>query len=85
MAQSTIITGPLIPYSYTVVLQVFHVRVAPQKPQQLVYDTFKMELFRGKQRKALAQVKTHLMAEDTFSSRSSTVCLYSAMVNYFLQ
>jgi len=50
-----------------VLIEVANVRVAPQKPEQLVNDRFDMQLFGGEQREsrsAIAQIKTSLRTKD---------------------
>src|ERR1700730_2100890 len=62
--------GPLIPYRDAVFVEVAHIGVAAQKPEQLVDDRFQMELLRGKQRKFLSQIESRLSAENRKCSRA---------------
>ena len=49
-AQLAILVCPFIPYAHTVLLQVFDVGVALQKPSSFVYDGFQVQLFCRQQR-----------------------------------
>ena len=61
-------------------LQILHVCVAAQEPQQLVDDALQVQFLRGKQGKSLAEVKAHLMAEDALRTRTGAVTLRHAFV-----
>ena len=63
-AEIALLVGPLVPDGDAVFVQVAHVGVAAQKPEQLVDDRFEMEFLRGEQRKSLPQIETRLRAED---------------------
>ena len=57
--------GPLIPNADTVVLQILHIGVALQEPQQFVNDGFQMHFLGSDQRKTIFKIETHLMAKHT--------------------
>src|SRR3546814_394786 len=63
-AQVAAFVGPFVPDAYASFLQPAHVRIAAQKPQQFNKNAFGVQFFGGDQRKALAQVETHLVTED---------------------
>ena len=63
-AQIAFVVGPLIPNGHAVFFQIADVGIAVEKPQKLVNDRTQMQLLSGQQRKACAQIKAHLMAED---------------------
>ena len=62
-AEVAIRFGPFIPDRDAVVLQVFDVGVALQKPQQFMDDRLQVYLLGGHQRKAGVQVEAQLSAE----------------------
>jgi len=74
-AQFAIVGGPLIPDGAAALLQPLGVAVAAQEPQQLQDDALQVHLLRGHQRKALAQVKAHLVAEHTGGASAGAVGL----------
>ena len=77
--QFTVLIGPFVPNPHTVVLQVFHVCVAIQEPQQFVYDRLQMQFFCCKQRETVLQVEAHLVSEDAYRTSASAVALLCAL------
>ena len=63
-AEISFFVGPLIPNRDAVFVQVTHVGVAAQEPEQLVDDRLEMQLLRGEQRKSFAQIEPRLRAEN---------------------
>lgn len=63
--QIALFIGPFVPYPHPVVLEVPHVRISLQKPEQLIYDGTEMQFFGGDEREAFFQVEAHLVAEYT--------------------
>src|SRR5262249_15972240 len=63
-AEFAVLVRPFIPDVHAVVGQIFDVRLAAQKPQQLVDDRFQMKPLRRDHRKAIAQIEAHLVTED---------------------
>ena len=55
--------GPLIPNADTVVLQILHIGVALQEPQQFVNDGFQMHFLGSDQWETIFKIETHLMAK----------------------
>ena len=76
VAQVAVGAGPLVPDAYAMLLQVLHVGVALQEPEQFVDDGFQMELLGGEAGEAVVQMEAHLMAEDTDGARSGAVALF---------
>ena len=68
-----------IPDVYTIVYQVLDIGIATQKPQQLIDDTLEEELLSSNQRKALAEVETHLVAKDSLGTCSCSVATNNAL------
>ena len=64
-AQFAVFVGPFVPNSHTIFLKIFHVCVSIEKPKQFVNNGFEVQLLRSEQRKALCEVKTHLVSENT--------------------
>ena len=81
VAKVAILVGPLVPDSYTVVLQVFNVGVARQKPQQFVNNRFQVQFFRRQAGESRVQVEAHLVAEGADGARSSAVAFLVARRN----
>ena len=82
VSQVAVLVGPFVPYPHSVLLQVAHVGVAAQKPQQFVYDAFQMQFLGGEQWEALAQVEAHLVAEDALRARARSVGFLGALFQY---
>ena len=72
--------GPLVPDGDAVVVEVFHVGVAGEEPQQLVDDRAQMELLGGHKRKTVVQVEAHLAAEHAQGSSAGAVAFAGAVV-----
>ena len=77
-SEFSVFVSPLVPDAYTMLLQVFHVRVAFQEPQQFVDDRLQMEFLGGEQRESVVEVVTALGAEDADGSCTCTVTFLSA-------
>ena len=60
-------------------LQVAHVRVALQEPQQFVDDRLQVQLLRRQQREAVLKVVAALRAEDADGACSRAVALLDAL------
>ena len=78
-AEVTILARPFVPDRAAALLQPFDVAPALQKPQQLDDDGLEKDLFGGDERKALAQVKSHLVAEDAAGAGAGAVVFFDAM------
>src|SRR3981081_1945534 len=68
--------GPLIPDGHTMVIEIFDVGVAGEKPKQLIDDRLEMKLFCRGERKTLTQVEAHLVPEHRQGSRAGTVLFH---------
>ena len=73
VAQAAVGVGPFVPYAHAVLLQVGHISVAAQEPQQFVDYRFEMELFCGEQWESVGEVESHLVAEHASGSGSGAV------------
>ena len=56
-------------------LEIAHVGVAAQEPQQFIDDRLEVQLLGGKKRETLFEIEPHLMAEDTLGARTCAVGL----------
>ena len=74
--------GPFVPDAHAVVLQVFHVGVAFEEPEQFVYYRLQVQLFRCKQRKTVLKVEAHLVAEDAYRASAGAVVFLYAFRHY---
>jgi hypothetical protein len=61
-------------------LQVLHVGISFEKPQQFVDDGRQVKFLCGDHREPLREVKPHLVPKDRFCSRTGSVGLVSAFV-----
>ena len=75
-----VVVGPLVPDRDAAVLEPLDVGVASEEPQQLGEDRPGVHLLRGDQREALAQVESHLVAEDALRPGAGAVVLLGAGV-----
>jgi hypothetical protein len=73
-----ILVGPLVPDANTMVLQVLYVGVALKKPQQLVDDTFKVELLGGEQGETIVEIIATLGTKDADGACTGAVALLGA-------
>ena len=67
---------PFVPDRDAVLVQIFNVRVAAQKPEQLVNDRFDVQLLCRQQRKSRTiwpQIETRLRAEDRQGAGASAI------------
>ena len=78
-SQAAILVRPFVPDGHAVVVKVFDVRVAAQKPEQFINDGLGVDLLRGEQRKRFAQRTTDLRAEDGIRARAGAVGLEPAV------
>ena len=79
--QVAVLVGPLVPDSHAVVLQIFHIGIARQEPQQLVDNRFQMKFLGRQAGESLVQIEPHLIAESTDGARSGAVALFVASFN----
>ncbi len=79
-AQISVRVRPFVPDRHAVVVEPFDVRVAAQKPEQLVNDGFRVNFFRGEQRKRIAQRTADLRAENGKRARARAVGLELAVI-----
>ena len=73
-----ILVGPLVPDANAMVLQIFYVGVALKKPQQLVDDTFKVELLGGEQGETIVEIIATLGTKDADGACTGAVALLGA-------
>ena len=85
MSEVTVRVRPFVPDTHTMLLQVLHVRVALQEPEQFIDDGFQVKLLRREQGKTLLQIEAHLMSENADSTRTCAVALLRALVQHTLQ
>ena len=85
MPEVAILVGPFVPDAHPVVLQILHVSVAAQKPQEFVDDAFQMQFLRGEQGEAVGEVEAHLMSEDAARARPRAVAFQRALFEYAAQ
>ena len=85
MSEVTVRVRPFVPDTHTMLLQVLHVRVALQEPEQFIDDGFQVKLLRREQGETLLQIEAHLMSENADSTRTCAVALLRALVQHTLQ
>jgi hypothetical protein len=78
--QVAVLVGPLVPDLAAVVLQVLHIGVAAQEPQQLDDDRAQVQLLGGQDREALGQVKADLPAEHPQRAGAGAVAALDAVL-----
>ncbi len=81
-AEVPVLIGPLVPDANAVVPEVANVGVSLQEPQQLVNNRRDVNALCGHERKAFAEVETHLMAEDAQGARARPVFLLDAFIKH---
>ena len=72
--------GPLVPDRDAVFLEVGDVRLAFEKPEQLMDDGAEVEFFRRQAGKSLAQIKARLPAEKRERAGAGTVAALLAVL-----
>ena len=83
-AEVAILVRPFIPDADPILLEVFGVGAALQKPQQFVDDGFQVALLGGDQREALRQIEAHLVAEHADGAGAGAVGFFRAVVQHVL-
>jgi hypothetical protein len=63
-----------------VVVEIFDVCIATQKPKQFVYDGFKVQLFRRENGETFVQGKARLRAENRIGASAGAVGLEFSLV-----
>lgn len=76
-----LLVRPFVPNRYAVIVQILDVRVAAQKPQELVHDRTRVKLFGRYQRKPIMQIEAHLVAENTSGSGSRPIAFFDAGID----
>ena len=85
MSQVTVRVGPFVPDAHAVLLQVLHVGVAFEEPEQFVDDGFQVQLLGSEAGEAVVQIEAHLMAEHTDGARAGSVALLDAFGQYAVE
>ncbi len=80
MAEVALFVGPFVPDADSMVVEILHVGVAAEKPQQFVDDALEVKLLGGHERESLAEVEAHLMAEHALCPRARAVILHHALI-----
>ena len=81
-AEIAVLVRPFVPNRHAVLVEIFDVRVAAQKPEQLVDDGFEVNLLGRDERETVLQGKTHLRAEHGIRARAGAVGLgFSVLQN----
>src|SRR5262245_4243265 len=70
-----VLVGPFVPDRDTVIVEIFYIGIAGQKPQELVSDRLEVHLLCGEQRKALGEIKPYLVTKDRQRARPGAVAL----------
>ena len=82
--QIAIFIGPFVPNRNLVIVQILDVRIALQKPQQLVNDTAQVEFLGREAREALGKVKAGLATKHrTGASASAVRAIHTVIDNIF--
>ena len=79
-AEIAVLVRPFVPDADAVFLQVAHVGVAADEPQQLVNDRGQMQPLGRHQRKARREIKAHLVAEHAQRAGARAILLGHAGV-----
>ena len=77
--------GPFVLDADIMILQVFDIRIALQKPQQFVNDALQVCLLGSNQRKSLTEVETHLVAENTAGTGTGAVAFIGPGIDDMLK
>lgn len=85
VSEVSIGVGPFVPYPHPVLLQIMHIGVATQEPQQLIYYRFQVQLFSSQQRETVVEVETHLVAKHATSAGAGTVGLEHSVIAHMAQ
>ncbi len=84
-AEVAVLIGPLIPDGDFVFLEIAHVGVALEKPEQLVDDAAQVQFLGGDQGEAPAEVVAALLAENGPRACAGAVLAEGAVVEDFAQ
>ena len=74
-AQVAVLVRPFIPNRHAVFIEIFDIRVAAQKPEQLMDDGLEVDFLCRDERETVLQWKTHLRAEDGIRAGAGAVGL----------
>lgn len=84
MAQIAVFVGPFVPNAHSVFLQIVHIGVALQEPEQLIYYRLQVHLLGGEQRKTVGKIEAHLVAKHAFGARACAVALLHSVGEHVL-
>src|SRR5690606_31025768 len=77
-AEIAVLVGPFVPDRDAVAAQILDVRVACEKPQELVNDRAQMQLLRREQRETFREIEPHLMTEHAERACAGAIVLARA-------
>ena len=72
--------GIVIPDMHPILHQVADIRIALQKPEQLMNHTLQKDLLGRQKRESLPEVKAHLVAKEALRARARTVTTHNALL-----
>lgn len=78
MSKVAVGPGPFVPYPHPVVLKVFHIGIAAQKPEEFMDYAFEMEFLGSDKGESLFEVEAHLVSEDGDGSGSGAVMFFGS-------
>src|SRR6516162_1462477 len=68
--------GPFVPDRHPMIVEILDIGIAGEEPEQLVDDRLEVQLLGRRQRKALAEVESHLFPEYRQRADSRAVVLF---------
>ena len=74
-----LLVRPFVPDRDAVVIEIFDIGIAGEKPEQLVGDRLEMKFLGGRQRKACSQIESHLVAEHRQRPGAGAIAFFSAL------
>ena len=78
-AQLAVFVGPFVPDAHAMFLQIAHVGIALQEPQQLIDDAFQVQFLGGEHGEPVVEVVAALCAEDADGACSRAVALLGSL------
>jgi len=78
-AEIAMLVRPCVPDRHPMLVEIFDVGVAGEKPEQLVNDRFDVQLLGGGERKALGEVEAHLVPEHRQGAGAGAIMLLDAV------
>ena len=79
-SEIAVFVSPFVPDPHSVLLKILDIGISCNEPEEFIYDGFQVKFLGGQKRKALPEVKAHLMSEHALRTNTRTVRFHRSVL-----